>query len=592
MSDDADSTERLGSLLVIAGATSPPGNPCDAFQKLLLVRPGEEQKARETRPDCIRADAEGAALATELAEQLQVPAVLSADSPPDTLRKATCVLAPNEASARRSIAAGADPSRVVALRERIDRRHFTPEGETAAGPDGRPRLLSLPHDNVANMLQACSLASKRLPDLKLVYLGSGDWNAPRFADKRESEPESALPGWFRWADALLTPCHGDPGIAPVQALACGTPCIGSDSDVMRELILDQWDGLLVNPSDPSAIAAAITRLADPSEQARLAAPARTATEPFETAVVDRREAGIYHWLMNERRPLVSVVLPTRNRARMIEAAVSNVLGQDYPALELIVVNDGSTDDTHTRLDAIRDARLTVVHIEHAGLPGALNAGFAKAGGEFWTWTSDDNAYRPGALAAMARELQLEPNVGMVYADMLVRDEAGKVRQPQLGPPEALAETCCVGACFMYRASVAKAVGDYDAGLECAEDYDYWLRMRRHTNLLWLRRVLYEYGDTADSLTHTRFLDVQRARFRLLEREFGATPDWQSRKFRQFCNDASDSKNAGLAGAAIRSALRALKMSPGSATAWRTLGRALTPGPLLRLTRRMRGLNDR
>ncbi|MCB9896118.1 MAG: glycosyltransferase [Planctomycetes bacterium] len=591
MSDSADSAERLGLLLVITDSANPPGNPENVFREVQVVRPDAGETARGLRPDCIRADASGARLAHELGKDLGVSIVLSADAAGEFLKEAACVLARNEAAAARGIAQGADPARVVTLHERVDRQRFSPDGAAARGGEGRPKLLSFDHDNIPRMLEACTIASKHHPDLKLVHLGAGNWIEQRFAERRTNESAEALPSWFRWADALLMPANGDPGIAPAQALACGTPCIVSDTDVMREFVTDRWDGLLVNPTNPGSIASAIDAIADPAMQARLAAPARTASESFDAAVIDRREAGVYQWLLQKKHPLVSVVLPTRNRARLIEAAVDNVLKQDYPNLELIVVNDGSTDDTRARLDALKDPRLTTVHLEHVGLPTALNKGFERAQGEFWTWTSDDNAYRPGALQALARELQLNPDVGMVYADMLVRNDVGTVRIPRLGPPEALSESCCTGACFMYRASVARAVGEYDPAFACAEDYDYWLRMRRRTNLLWLHRVLYEYGDTADSLTHTRFLDVQRARLRLLEREFGATPEWPARQFRQFCRDASDGKNAGHTIAALRYAWRALRLRPGSATAWRTLGRALTPGPLLRLTRRMRGLND-
>ena len=104
-----------------------------------------------------------------------------------------------------------------------------------------------------------------------------------------------------------------------------------------------------------------------------------------------------------QRSLVSVVLPTFNRAHLIEAAVRNILAQDYPNLELVVVNDGSTDATAEVLGRLErelaDPRLRVLTKENGRVARALNSGFEQARGEYLTWTSDDNAYRPGAISA-------------------------------------------------------------------------------------------------------------------------------------------------------------------------------------------------
>jgi glycosyltransferase involved in cell wall biosynthesis len=585
-------------LQVLSDGDAAPRNPCGLFQEVVANSPAEERCAenvRAYRPDCIRAAANGATLAVELGRELGVPTIIDDDAHPGALRLAGCVLARNEFRAAGCIARGADPAKVVTLHERVDRALFSPEGDSAPGGGGHPRLLSVQHDNFDRVLQACALVAVKHPDLKLVVLGELDRTLPGFAECRSGATEQELARWLRWADTLVLPSLGDPGPAPAQALACGTPCIVSKLEVTREFVTDRWDGLLVDPTDVGDIANAIEQIADPGVQARLAAPARTASERFDAASIDRREAGIYRWLLRTQSPLVSVVLPTYNRQELIAEAVENVLAQDYPEIELIVVNDGSTDETRAELDKLearlQDARLRVIHQANQGLPRALNSGFADASGSYWTWTSDDNRYRPGALQAMVRELELQPEAGLVYADMVKHLQSGQAREVRMGPPEGLPEGCVVGACFLYRASVARAVGDYDPDFFLAEDYDYWLRMRRHTSLMWLRRVLYDYADTPGSLSRKYFIEAQRARLKVLEREFGGAPDWLARKFARLCADASDSKNEGLGLSAVRSALRAIRMRPGSITGWRTLGRALTPGPLLRLTRRMRGLDD-
>lgn len=563
--------------------------------------------ARDFGVDCIRGYDPGwpGLLSVELADALDVPALVSVHNQMgicgEVLSRADCVLANSESVAQRSIALGADPARVVTVHDRIDCTVFTPEGEPAPGGEGTPRLLSIAREheqkNLERMLQACALAARALPGLRLVHFGKSnrDWTRWPFVTHRDSVPNNELPAWYRWADALLLPSLSEGfGIVLAEALACGTPCITSNRPAMNEIVSDRWDGLLVDPENVEDIARAIREIADPSVQARLAAPARTAGGRFDRRVIELREAGVYECELRRDWPLLSVVLPTYKRGHLIETAVRNVLAQDYPNLELVVVNDGSPDDTREVLQRLaaklNDPRLHVIDRENGGLPIALNTGFAAATGEFWTWTSDDNAYRPGALRAMARELLLDPSAGLVYADMLIRDEKGGERSFVCGPPERVEQHSTIGLCFLYRAAIARQVGDYDPGMRLAEDYDFWLRFRKHAPLIWLPRLLYDCADQPDTLTRTEFHAVQQARLRLIRREFGDRPDWEQRKFEHMLRFSAMAKQYGMVGSALSTALSAVRAKPGSFTAWKAVARALMPKGLLRLTRRWRGLD--
>lgn len=588
-----EAAEKLGRLLVIARQAR---NPGAVFHELRQVNPASpELPPPGFKPDCIRADAAGAHDALKLAFELGVPLLVSADADPEALRSASCVAASSEHAAACCIERGADPARVVTLFESVDRERFAPDGDPAPGPQDHPRLLSVEHDNLDRVLRACERAAARHPRLKLIHLGSVERPLPAFAESREDVRQEEYPAWFRWADALFLPAlRLESGRVLAEALSCGTPCITSSRPPMNEVVSDRWDGLLVNPEEVGDIARAIDEIADPSLRARLAAPARTSSELFDAAAVDAREAALYRWLLRRDWPLLTVVLPTFNRARLVEGAVRNVLGQDYPNLELIVVNDGSSDDTPAvlqRMEAeLNDPRLRVVHRENGGLPAALNTGFEMARGEYWTWTSDDNGYRPSALRALARELELQPEVGLVYADMQIRDEFGGERSFTGGPPENLEQGSCVGGCFLYRAAIARQVGAYDAKYTLAEDFDYWLRMHRITRFAWLHRLLYDYADAPHSLTRRRFREMQAVQMKLFEREQGGRADWRQRKFEHLLRHASAAKNQGLPGAAMSAAWRAIRHRPWVARGWWALLRALTPMPLLNLSRRMRGLD--
>src|ERR1022692_2808232 len=110
----------------------------------------------------------------------------------------------------------------------------------------------------------------------------------------------------------------------------------------------------------------------------------------------------------QNSPEISIVLPTYNGAAYIRESLDSCLNQTFQDFELIVVVDGSTDNTEAILNSYSDPRLHVFKQNNMGLPTALNAGFAQAHGRFFSWTSDDNIYLPEAMAVMWQYLQEHP----------------------------------------------------------------------------------------------------------------------------------------------------------------------------------------
>ncbi|WP_421839638.1 glycosyltransferase family 2 protein [Novosphingobium sp.] len=226
-------------------------------------------------------------------------------------------------------------------------------------------------------------------------------------------------------------------------------------------------------------------------------------------------------------PRVSVVLPVHNGAAYLDAAIGSILGQTFRDFELICVDDGSTDETPSilRRHAQADGRVRIItNRPNKGLPGALNTGFAAARGMLHTWTSDDNIARPHMLARLVAALDADPGVAIAYADFSVIDANGAVIGcHKMGPACDLLLGNRIGAAFLYRAEVTKALSGYDEALFGVEDYDFWLRASRRFYFVKLDEDLYLYRRHEASLTGRRALRIHRLGSQVIRRELARVP---------------------------------------------------------------------
>ncbi|HAP22265.1 MAG TPA: glycosyl transferase [Lachnospiraceae bacterium] len=220
---------------------------------------------------------------------------------------------------------------------------------------------------------------------------------------------------------------------------------------------------------------------------------------------------------------ISVVLPVYNGENHIGEAIESVLSQTFRDFELIIINDCSTDDTAEIIKRYgqQDKRIRIINnSQNKKLPVSLNIGFQKARGKYLTWTSHDNCYKPEAFAQMHAALEKEPEYGLVYADYSIIDRAGTlIRKNPMKEPDAIYSANVVGACFLYRKTVADQVGKYDTDMFLAEDYDYWIRIYQHAKLKHLPQNLYLYRCHADSLSATKLEDIKMQTVKLWFKHF-------------------------------------------------------------------------
>jgi glycosyltransferase involved in cell wall biosynthesis len=207
-------------------------------------------------------------------------------------------------------------------------------------------------------------------------------------------------------------------------------------------------------------------------------------------------------------PLVTIVLPTYNGSRYLEQSLNSCLAQTYRHLELIIVNDCSTDNTAAIAAAFaaKDSRVRVINnTVNKRLPASLNVGFEEAKGTFFTWTSDDNYYAPDAIARMVKVLEEQPETDLVYCDYIQVDddnkEVGIMHFGDINKSIIGWEGC--GACFLYKRAVHERNKGYNVSAFLIEDYDFFLRAFMHSKFYYLpEHNVYYYRVHAASLTGT------------------------------------------------------------------------------------------
>lgn len=186
-------------------------------------------------------------------------------------------------------------------------------------------------------------------------------------------------------------------------------------------------------------------------------------------------------------PRVSVIIPTYNRADMLGAAIRSVLDQTYTSYEIIVADDGSTDDTRTQVASLAGP-IRYLRLQHTGRPAvARNRGIAAAQGDLIAFLDDDDLWIPSKLERQIDLLDTDPAVGFVYSDVRFLQPDGTLSNPVLLPRQKQAESLfdhLLTDCFIYpstvvvRRSALAETGSFDESLAIGEDYDLWLRLAR------------------------------------------------------------------------------------------------------------------
>jgi glycosyltransferase involved in cell wall biosynthesis len=212
-------------------------------------------------------------------------------------------------------------------------------------------------------------------------------------------------------------------------------------------------------------------------------------------------------------PRISVVLAVRNGARHLEASIRSVLAQRFDDLELIVVDDGSTDATPEILSAARDgdARVVIVRQENRGLAASLNRGIAMARSAYIARQDADDISRSDRFERQAAYLDQHPSIAAVGSSADVLDRSGAVvgELRALQGPDAVRRglltlrSTPVHGSMLMRTSAIQAAGGYREAFAAGQDYDLWLRLTDRFEIDNVSDALYQWRLDADGVYSAR-----------------------------------------------------------------------------------------
>lgn len=216
----------------------------------------------------------------------------------------------------------------------------------------------------------------------------------------------------------------------------------------------------------------------------------------------------------QKKPLVSIVLPTWNRAHLLRCAITRILQQTYPYFELIIVNDGSTDDTREIVEKIKketnDPRIRSIHLEtHQGGAQARNAAISVAAGKYIASQDDDDEWHPTYLERQVNNLErLSDQYGMSYVSywrvlpngkkVLMPPKNFRPKKGNLWGGDIMYKNYFPFQAGMIRKSILKKLGGVCEEINSLYDWEMWLRIAKEYKIAHIDEPLFIWHYTPNS----------------------------------------------------------------------------------------------
>lgn len=230
-------------------------------------------------------------------------------------------------------------------------------------------------------------------------------------------------------------------------------------------------------------------------------------------------------------PTISVIIPTYNRATLLPEAIQSVLTQTYRDFELLIIDDGSTDNTRQVIETFQDERIRYIYRTNGGISAALNTGIRAAQGQFMARLDSDDYWLPSLLEQEVNILITHPDIHIVYTQAQSIDKHGQLLTSRIGRPERYpGQPLKSILCGDFRCSITslirmecfKQVGMFDETLKGNEDWEIGIRLARHYRFYFIPQVLAHYRSHTQRTTAVKsavFTEIVNSRLRVLDKVF-------------------------------------------------------------------------
>ena len=294
-------------------------------------------------------------------------------------------------------------------------------------------------------------------------------------------------------------------------------------------------------------------------------------------------------------PRVSVIIPVYNGAATIDRALESVFDQSFSDHEIVICDDGSTDDTPAVL-AKYGEKIRIVRQANRGLPAARNTAIAASHGELLALIDHDDEWLPEKLERAVASMTADSGASLLYSDKIVVNEAGEeFRRSEVRPETAHAPTMdemltriwpITPSTVVMRRDAFDRAGGFCEALISAEDVHFWLLMREQGHFIYLseRLVRFTYGQVFPKVLNrdigpTAIVDLIRARYG--SRGDGLVKDFIRHRVRMIANAGVIEMSKGNMQGARRCFIRVLQYDPSHVKSYMRIARTFLPSSIRR-----------
>jgi glycosyltransferase involved in cell wall biosynthesis len=303
---------------------------------------------------------------------------------------------------------------------------------------------------------------------------------------------------YRELDAAVCPSLTENLGAAAESLAAGVPTVATSVGGFPDIVKDGVTGRLAKPRSPESLAEAILSLLKDRQSAQTMADSgrELVTELLSLERCCGEVYKMYRTILGEEdyHPLVSIIIPVFNGGEYLSQAIDSALAQSYKNIEVLVINDGSTDGGATRECALSyGGRILYFEKENGGVSSALNEGIRCMRGEWFSWLSHDDLYHPDKIKRQVDYLRALSHNGrdedlsyvILHGHTQLIDKKGRTifrmksyidSESRLLVLNGIRQNRLNGCSFLLHRSCFERFGMFEESIRTVSDYDMWYRL--------------------------------------------------------------------------------------------------------------------